>query len=249
MDSAYVQLRERARQIVSRQPLPRFYSECPDACAASRNFYATDPIVRRLRRFVTTRLENDFGHGLDHAIKVTLDAGSALLVESSGPPTGSPCVVRRLRSVQCAALLHDIRRKSRNHALAGAEFARTLLGAYPLPGETVRTICGAIQNHEAFQACCAAPTREAQLISDCLYDADKFRWGPDNFTDTIWDMVTFARVPIESFLRHYPRGMKALTRIRSTFRSPTGRRYGPEFIDQGIDIGWQLYEVILKEFL
>lgn len=248
MDPVYIQLRERARQIVSRQPSPRFYRACSDAWAGSVNFYATDPIVGRLRRFVTARLDNDFGHGLRHAVKVTLDAGALVLVESAGPPPTAPYICRRLRAVQCAALLHDIRRKSRNHARAGAEYARSLLDAYPLPPETVNAICGAIRNHEAFQACAAAPTREAQLISDCLYDADKFRWGADNFRDTIWDMVAFARVPPETFLRHYPRGMQSLTRIRSTFRSHTGRRYGPEFIDQGIVIGWQLYEEIREAF-
>jgi len=249
MDPVYVQLQERARRIVSRQPTLRFYDACADACAGSTNFYATDPVVGRLRRFVTARLEDDFGHGLGHAVKVTLDAGALILVESEGQPPSAPHMVRRLRAVQCAALLHDIRRKDRDHARAGADYADTLLhGGYPLPPETIRAICGAIRNHEAFQACAPAPTREAQLISDCLYDADKFRWGPDNFHDTIWDMVTFARVPPATFLRHYPRGMESLTRIRSTFRSHAGRRYGPEFIDQGIDIGRQLYEVIRREF-
>jgi hypothetical protein len=42
--------------------------------------------------------------------------------------------------------------------------------------------------------------------------------------------------------------MESLERIRGTFRSPTGRRYGPEFIDIGIEIGWRLYDVILDEF-
>ena len=75
------------------------------------------------------------------------------------------------------------------------------------------------------------------MLSDCLYDADKFRWGPDNFTHTIWDMVGFINPPLKTFVSHYPKGMALLKKIRGTFRSRTGRRYGPQFIDVGIAIG------------
>ncbi len=40
-------------------------------------------------------------------------------------------------------------------------------------------------SHEAFKKLETSGSTNAMMISDCLYDADKFRWGSDNFTDTI----------------------------------------------------------------
>ena len=248
MDPVYVQLREYARQIVSRYPDPRFYADCADASAWSGNFLATDPVVSRVRRFVTARLNENFGHGLCHAIKVTLDAGALMVVESDGLRRSCAETAGRVRHVQCAGLLHDILRDGPDHAVAGAAFAGRLLTRFPLPPRAVQHICSAIRGHEAFKQYTPPTSAEARLLGACLYDADKFRWGPDNFTDTIWNMVSFAHLPLSTFMRHYPRGMESLTRIRGTFRSPTGQRYGPEFIDLGLAIGWQLYDVIRSEF-
>jgi hypothetical protein len=248
MDPVYIQLRERACRIVSTCPRPAFYLDCADACAWSRNFYATDPIIARLRRFVADRLSDDFGHGLRHATKVTLDAGALVVRESRSAGEVKGGLAAAVRHVQCAGLLHDIERARPDHARAGAVFARRLLKQFPLPAAAVEDICSAIGNHEAFKEVVEPVTAAAGLIDACLYDADKFRWGPDNFTDTIWDMLAFGRVPPAVFVRHYPRGMESLERIRGTFRSATGRRYGPEFIDIGIEIGRRLYDVILDEF-
>ncbi|HDI61045.1 MAG TPA: HD domain-containing protein [Desulfobacteraceae bacterium] len=248
MDPVYIQLRERACRIVSACPLPRFYRDCADACAWSRNFYATDPVIARLRRFVTAKLSDDFGHGLRHAAKVTLDAGALVVAERGGGRQVDGGLAAAVRHVQCAGLLHDIERVRPDHARAGADFAQRLLKQFPLSARAVEDISSAIGNHEAFKEVIAPATAAAGLIDACLYDADKFRWGPDNFTDTIWNMLAFGRVPPAVFVRHYPRGMESLERIRGTFRSSTGRRYGPEFIEIGIEIGWRLYDVILDEF-
>ena len=61
-------------------------------------------------------------------------------------------------------------------------------------------------------------------------------------------MVAFLNPSLKRFISHYPEGMALLKKIRSTFRSPTGRRYGPQFIDLGISIGEELYRVILSDF-
>jgi len=37
------------------------------------------------------------------------------------------------------------------------------------------------------------------------------------------------------------KGLEGVGRIRETFRSETGRRYGPDFIDRGMKIGRRLY--------
>ena len=44
------------------------------------------------------------------------------------------------------------------------------------------------------------------------------------------------------------KGMALIAKIRSTFRSVTGQKYGPGFIDQGLAIGEELYRVMKTEF-
>ena len=125
----------------------------------------------------------------------------------------------------------------KDHAVKGAEFTQKLLRDFPMSSQEVTDVCRAIKNHEAFKQDMEIDSPEGKLISDCLYDADKFRWGPDNFTDTLWEMVSYLNPPLETFLAHYPRGMQGLERIKQTFRSRTGRQYGPRFIDIGLAIG------------
>jgi len=42
--------------------------------------------------------------------------------------------------------------------------------------------------------------------------------------------------------------MERLTKIRNTFRTDTGKKYGPQFIDIGLAIGEELFDVINTEF-
>ena len=118
----------------------------------------------------------------------------------------------------------------------------------PLTPEEIQDVCQAIQNHEAFKSNVHINTAEGILISNCLYDADKFRWGPDNFTDTLWDMVSFLNPPLSKFMSRYPQGMESLEKIKTTFRTDTGKHYGPQFLDLGLAIGGKLHDVILSDF-
>jgi hypothetical protein len=119
---------------------------------------------------------------------------------------------------------------------------------FPLEPYEQEWIVLAIQNHEAFTEPTPVDSPEGQLLSDALYDADKFRWGPDNFTDTVWEMVSSRDVPLRALVAHFPKGMEGVKKIATTFRSPTGREYGPEFIEIGIAIGNRLYEELIKRF-
>jgi HD superfamily phosphohydrolase YqeK len=242
----YMRWRERARGIVARHPAATFYRREADAVAASQALLERDPLVRVIRDRVATRLEDDFGHGMAHALKVALDAGALMHIEARAvePPAA---LEFRIRSAHCAGLLHDLARKQPNHADLGAAQAADLLRAFPVDVVDIEDICSAIRNHEAFRDTAGEDSRSGSLLSDCLYDADKFRWGPDNFTDTLWAMVAFSRLPVDQFLTLYPSAMERLARIKSTFRTPAGRRYGPEFIDLGLAVGEELYRVICRE--
>lgn len=248
MDPIYARIREHARRIAARLPCPAFYTDFAQEVQISREFFDTDPVVGRLFAHVGQHLEDDYGHGLDHAVKVSLDAGTLILAEAHRQNVPQAAMRKRLRVVQSAGLLHDIRRKHKHHAQKGAEAARKILAAYPFSLQEIADICCAIGNHEAFTQPAPVDTREGRLVSDCLYDADKFRWGPDNFTHTVWNMVSFARIPLSAFVAHYPKGIRGLARIRDTFRSATGIRYGPEFIDQGLAIGDELLRIIRTQF-
>jgi hypothetical protein len=154
----------------------------------------------------------------------------------------------RMRVVQSAGLLHDIKRKKKDHSKYGATHARNVLENYPFSVEEVDDIYRAIHNHEAFTDNIRIDTPEGALVADCLYDADKFRWGPDNFAYTLWDMISYYNPPLSEFMARYPKGMQGIARIKSTFRTPSGKKYGPQFIDIGLAIGEELYAVIKAEF-
>ncbi len=248
MEQTYDRIRQRACRIVSRFPLPDFYKDHTLANNLSRNNLKTNPIIIKLKLAVSRHLEDDFGHGIKHAVKVAVDAGSLMIIENNPAGISNNVPDRRLISVQCAALLHDLMRKYDNHAIRGAEYARKVLKHYPLSPLEIDNISQAIRNHEAFKRTVEIIDPEGILVSDCLYDADKFRWGPDNFTDTIWAMVSFSKIPLKDFLKFYPEGMKKLAGIKDTFRTNTGKKYGPQFIDIGIAAGEELFKIINTEF-
>jgi hypothetical protein len=244
----YARIRKRARQIVSRFPTPDFYKDFSGEIELARHYFEADPVITRLKSFVAANIEDDYGHGMKHSIKVALDGGALMLIEGVLKNYSEKVTRRKVCIVQCAGLLHDIKRKRKDHSIHGAIFARKLLETYPISTDEINDICNAIHNHEAFKNKHAIDHAVERLVSDCLYDADKFRWGPDNFMDTVWDMVLYYNPPLSSFLDRYPKGMDRLSKIKTTFRTKTGKKYGPQFIDIGLAIGEELLEVIKSDF-
>ena len=241
----YDKIRSQARKIASLLPQPAFYKDFSGEDEISRKIFHNDPEIKKLRSFVTSEIENDFGHGMDHATKVSIDAGTLTCVESKLAGYSDYEKNRLIILSQCAGLLHDIKRKHKEHAIKSAEYAKKVLKKNDYFKENdIKIISLAIQNHEAFKTIVKSNTPEGKLISDCLYDADKFRWGPDNFTHTVWDMLAFSKTPIHVFLKGYKNGIEGLAKIKETFRSKTGKQYGPQFIDIGLDIGRELYKTI-----
>jgi hypothetical protein len=248
MQPIYHQIRQRARQIILRHPTPDFYHDHSLAYEASRQFFDSDLVIKKLLSFVAGTLEDDFGHGLMHAVKVSHDAGTLMVIEGRQSGYDKDPLFRQVCLVQTAGLLHDIKRKKKDHSAHAAAHAKKLLKKYPFSTEEIGNICGAIQNHEAFKDPIDADSPEGELISNCLYDADKFRWGPDNFQDTLWNMVSYFNPPLAKFMDGYPQGMGKLKTIKTTFRTATGKKYGPQFIDLGLAIGEELFGVIKSEF-
>lgn len=246
--AVYNQIRGMARKVVTRFATPRFYMDFSRECTLSKHIFESDPIILALKREILPMLENDFGHGRRHSVKVSRDAGALMVIEAGLMGYDDTAILNRVRLAQSAGLLHDIRRKETDHAVRGADFSRKLLKSYPFSTFECEDICLAIRNHEAFKTTIPVDTPEGRLVGDCLYDADKFRWGPDNFVDTVWDMAICLNIPLKEFMERYPKGMAILSQIKTTFRTDTGRRYGPQFIDTGLAIGTILYSRIVAEF-
>lgn len=248
VETTYVRVQRRARLIVSRFPKPSFYKVYEKELRLSLLSFETHPVILKIRKLVENDLKGSMGHGRKHAAKVTVDAGALMLIEGKRAGYDKIFLKRRLLLAQCAGMLHDARRKEEDHAVKGADHARELLRRFAfLPREAEDVAC-AIRNHEAFKMKQAVNTPEGGLLSDCLYDADKFRWGPDNFSDTVWDMVRYYRTPLAEFVKQYPRGMQMVEKIKGTFRTRTGKIYGPEIIEQGLDIGKEIFKMINTEF-
>jgi hypothetical protein len=235
----YRHAQEIARRITGEVGEPLFYAEQKDAVETSGRLFREHPLV--VRAIAVLGADPDrIGHGLSHITKVAVDAGAIILVERARDHTMDR-VLRLVTLAHVAGVLHDIKRDEKDHARKGADESVRILREFDLSEGERSAIANAIGNHEAFRPVLPLDDPDWQLLSDALYDADKFRWGPDNFSEMLWDMVTRRNVPLSAVLGRFLRGLEGVGRIRETFRSETGRRYGPDFIDRGMEIGRRLY--------
>jgi hypothetical protein len=236
--------RKLARKIARITGPPIFYCEKKRELEGSRRLFRSSPLVNECLKLVRER-KDGIGHGIVHVRKVAIDAGAISLVERT-PVHTRPEVRRIVLLAHVAGVLHDIRRLEKDHAQVSANEAGRLLARFDLPKRDIEAITGAIGNHEAFQPAALLGDPLARFLSDALYDADKFRWGPDNFTDMIWDMVEYRKASLDAVLKRFPKGMEGIEHIRDTFRTETGKTYGPDFIDRGIEIGMTFYTIMLQ---
>jgi hypothetical protein len=248
MEDIYEEMIAASQEIAASFPLPRFYSCCGQWIHLSRSLFSQDDKVLRCRAIVQQELKNNYGHGLDHAQKVAVDAGALAYIEGLRLLLQESAQHQAGILAQMAGLLHDLRRGEKDHAQSSAAAAEKILRDFPFPAEDEQMIMEAIANHEAFVEPKRIDSTLGQIVSDVLYDADKFRWGPDNFTLTLWEMLRFSQAPIARLIRRFPKGMKGIARIKDTFRTETGRVYGPEFIDLGLAIGEKIYQFLQERF-
>jgi hypothetical protein len=244
----YDEMMDVSRRIAAFFPVPQFYGSCGAELATSKNIYQQNPLVSRCRTAIAQSLARNPSHGPDHAEKVAVEAGALVLAEEpeidlEGTDRNSTVVL-----AQVAGLLHDMRRGDKDHARTGAAAADLLLDELGVPKKNRQYIVQAIASHEAFTEPPVMLSATERLLSNVLYDADKFRWGPDNFTITLWEMLRFAHVPVATVIPRYQQGMAGISRIKDTFRSRTGRAFGPEFIDLGLSIGNRIYRFLLERF-
>ena len=239
LEGEYLEARKLSERIASELEPPTFYIDKREEIEKSLEAFENHPMVRDSLAIVEER-GDVLGHGLSHVRKVAVDAGALVLAEmDDGVPEDEK--LRMMLLAHLAGVLHDIRREQPEHAQKGADEAEAILADFDLEEGERRAIVQAIRNHEAFKPAQPLDDPSLQLLSDALYDADKFRWGPDNFTETVWMMVAPLHVPLASLLDHFEPSMEGIMRIKDTFRTASGREYGPDFIAKGLEIGEQLY--------
>jgi hypothetical protein len=248
MDEVTRRLQREAERIASRHPVPEFYIRFKAPIALARKLFFSHPAVLRMRRTVEPLLQEDLGHGIFHTTRVSMDTAALIFIEVEPDGMSFRRTERLMMLGLFAGLLHDIRRSEERHAEAGAMEAEKLLLDFHLSRNEVECICEAIRNHEAFTAPTPCTRPWFQLVSDCLYDADKFRWGADTFTHTLWHMANHQGLSPQELLARFPWGISGTFRIAGTFRTATGRQFGPEIIETGIEIGKEIYRYLYKHF-
>lgn len=242
-------LQREAERIASKHPVPEFYIQFKAPIASAKRLFFHSPPVLRLRKIVEPEYHEELGHGVLHSRRVSIDCASLLLIEMQAVRV-KPLELERLMILGIfSGLLHDICRDAENHAERGAEAAEKILAQdFKLSGNEIACITNAIRNHEAFGASQTGGPQWVRLVSDSLYDADKFRWGPDTFTHTLWHMADHQGLSPRDLIEKFPWGMSGAYRIIETFRTQTGRQYGPEIIETGVRIGKEIYRYLLQRY-
>lgn len=237
----YQKLRDAAHRVARTLPKPAFYGMHEAAIRRADDALVTDETVRRCKTYLDES-QLECAHGLFHCEAVARDAGAIVLIETPDQEIPRSGIESVFTAAIIAGLLHDIKRKEQDHAVRGSIEAEKILAGLGMNLRERQYVADAIRNHEAFQESFERDDAAGRLVSDALYDADKFRWGPENFTTTLWLIVEANNTRPETLHRMFREKMKGIERIKDTFRTRTGRKYGPEFIDQGIHIGNVIYE-------
>jgi hypothetical protein len=245
----YGKLRESARSVAKTLPRPSFYDRHAAEIRRAGESLLDAELVRRCRAYLDES-QLECAHGICHCEAVARDAGAIVLIEGHSRRMSRSEIDPLHTAAIIAGLLHDIKRKEQDHAFLGSIEADRILSTVGMDKRFRNYITYAIRNHEAFKQTCDLGDEAGCLVSDALYDADKFRWGPENFTTTLWLIVDSQGTSPETLYRVFKEKMKGIENIKETFRTETGKRYGPEIIDQGITIGHAIYEemgLLLKQ--
>lgn len=232
-----------ARKIASSLGAPTFYTACASDYDSSHEHFFDHPVIFRLREDVIPFLYDDYGHGIEHSKNVAIDAGAIVLAESK--ELDRDCARRMVLLAQVAGLLHDVCRLDLDHARHSAETSRRILASYPLSDEDRDIVAYAIASHETTGPVAPAGDRIRQIVSDALHDADVFRWGPDYFVTTLWEMCDYQDWPISAIIERFPTAMeRAKTRVAG-LRTAIGRTYGPDILERGLMVGRRMYALML----
>ena len=88
MNEIYSRLMNESRRIASRYEVPEFYRRFKPTLAISRRIFYHNPLLIHCRALISPDFMDDFGHGIQHATKVSVDGGAIVLLEGEKYFTG-----------------------------------------------------------------------------------------------------------------------------------------------------------------
>lgn len=245
INNVFEQLKN-ASQILAAECLPDFYNHFARQHRQSKELFFTSPLIGHCKADVLPLFKNEerVTYAIEHAKKVAIDAGMLVLIEGQG---WSMKHIKRLALLaQIAGLFHDVCRHETEHAPRSAKYACQVLHDYPLCDREKDMIAFAIRNHETSLPEIKREDHAYQCISNAVYDADKFRWGPDTVNTIIWEICAHSTCSPEEIPVHFSDSIPKIQALRSTFRTRTGQLYGPQFVDQGITIASHIHNNLQK---
>ncbi|SKA72748.1 hypothetical protein [Desulfobaculum bizertense] len=230
-DSTLRKMKNEAKAVTAQYTLPRFYRDCSSELNfCSRSFF-DHPDLLRLQGDVIPFLYDDASYGVYHAKKSAIEAGAIILHEA---PENDIAHHRHLAYLaQFSGLLHGTCRLEQEHGEKGAEVALMVLKEYEISDEDRDLVAFAIRDHRPFEPRLPAPNKDAEIIANALYDAVNFRWGLDLYSTTLWEFSDYNELEFDEALALFEKSGEIIKKLDDTFRSSTGKLYGPEFLEIG----------------
>ncbi len=220
-------LKHRGKDCVRGLPKPALYRENAGDAAFTWEAFFNDPLLALLQDEALQYLYDDYMFGIEHAKRTAQDAGLVLLLETGDMPQEES---RRLSvQAQAAGMLSGLERGDAEPERL-AETAAMVLASADLRRSERERILWAIENYRDESA--EPPERGAGLVAATLYDAAKFRYGTDILPTALWmhcDYTTASADELRDCIREHVPGPLEL----GGFRTGTGRKYGPEILEQG----------------
>ena len=175
--TAYQKLRQIAHSIARTLPVPAFYEDYRPEVSRAEKTLQTHELINKCRSHLDAS-QLECAHGICHCEAVARDAGAIILVEAKKRGIEGGAVTGLFEAAIIAGLLHDIKRREKDHAVLGSIEAGKILKALGMDERSRAYITYAIRNHEAFKATCDLDDEEGCLVSDALYDAESSVGAP-----------------------------------------------------------------------
>jgi hypothetical protein len=246
MDVRILELKQRARDLSASRAQSAFSLECAEELTYARDLFFDHPLLLRLQGDALGFLSEPCGLGVEHGKRVAMDAAALVLAEPSGLSTDER---RRLAMLaEMAGLLHDALRHEDNHAEKGADLCLRLLRGYAISPEERLWVAGAVAGHEDGGPQLEQVTESARLLAGAVHDADVFRFGPDIFATTLWELCECDEWPLEKIAATFPQGALRAKALGDCLRTEGGRRYGPPLLAEGVSLAAE-YERMMGQTL
>ena len=242
IDKRILDMKRRAKDLSAARPHQPYFHDLANELAHAKDIFFDNSMVLHMQGDALVFLDEACGLGVEHAKKVAVDTAALILAEPSGLNQDE----RRRMAIlaELAGLLHDATRHEEDHAAQGADLAMRLLRGYAISSEERLWVAQAIAEHENPNGSAPIGPEPALLLAAALYDADKFRYGPDIFATTLWELCECDEARLEDIALIFPEGPRKARGYIDTFRTVEGRRHGPQLLAEGLSLAEELTRML-----